>query len=262
MPVVAAAVLPHSPLLIPTIARHHAPLFAATTAAVEEIVSDIYAAKPDLIIVLTPHGVSYPGTVVVSSSDSYQANLEEFGDLQTALDASGAPGLTHQLKVVAEREHLPMVLQTFPSLDYGVGVPLYFLRQAKIETPILPISVAHHQPDIILRLGDALHDFLTGQVARAVIIASADFSRRHDRTPGGQRRPTAEERLYSNAIVANDPSLLVGHKPSPDTCGFGPVVALLATLRHQVASGKVQSFSAPLGVGLLTASFSFGHVAR
>lgn len=256
MPIVAAAVVPHSPLLLPTVAKDHAPLLAATTNAMNAIAELCYAAQPEVMILLTPHGESHDDTIVINAAETYRGNFTEFGDLTTTVTARGALGVVHQLKTVAEREHLPLVLQTAPELDYGTTVPLTLLQSKHFQLPIIPISLPYHTPELLLRTGGVLHDFLSSANLRSMIIASADMTRRKERTPATHRRPTTEERQLSAAIVAVDPAQATAVKPQTSTCGFGPIVTLLSTLDGLSREGKITSFEAPLGVGLLTATFT------
>lgn len=256
MAIVAAAVVPHSPLLIPTIAKHHAASLKETVAAVEQIVNDCYAAEPDVIVVLTPHGESHPNSLVVHTAEQFQGNFAAFGDIDTKVTAPGTLGYTHRLKSAAEHHHLPLFLRTFEELDYGVSVPLFYLQQGLAKTPIVPISLPHHEHDILLRTGALLNAFCGSERERVALIASADFSRR-DQNASNAKRPTAEEKKLSTAMTEVDPTIATALEPQSSTCAYGPVVALLAALQHLNATGKITSFAAPLGVGLLTTSFSF-----
>ncbi|MEK7637733.1 MAG: AmmeMemoRadiSam system protein B [Patescibacteria group bacterium] len=255
MPIVAAAVLPHTPLLLPTVAKEHAALLAVTTSQVQAVAADCYAAKPDVLVILTPHGSTLRQAIVVHAAEVYRGGFADFGDLVTHLDARGALGLTHQLKMAAEREHLPLVLQTFPELDYGTSIPLIFLLKSQPQAPVIPIIVPPRQPDLLLRTGAVLHDFLSATRARSVIVASADLSRRRERIPDARRRPSGEERRLSSAIVAVDPAQAAAVTPRLSTCGYDPIVVLLSTLQGLASSGRVMSFEAPFGVGLMTATF-------
>lgn len=258
MSIVFAAVVPHSPLLIPSIAREHSPLLEPTTKQLHLLAGELYAAKPDALIVLTPHGTVYPETIVVHSAGHYQGNFTSFGDLRLTISAPGAPGLIHQLKTVAERAHLPLVLRTFPDLDYGTSVPLHFFQFALPTLPVVPIFVDSQPTELLLRFGSVLHDFCTSSHDRYALIASADLSRRTSKQSQPVQKPTAEERQLSAAITAVDISQASAITPDHKTCGYAPITTLLGALAHHASVGIIHSFDAPLGVGLLTASFRFG----
>ncbi len=256
MPIVAAAVLPHTPLLIPGVGKDHGELLTLTKRSIAEVVEMGYAAKPDLMVVLTPHHETITDTIVVNVAERYHGGFAEFGDMSTVVTARGAVGYSHQLKTVAEQEHVSLVLHTYSELDYGTSVPLTFVLSPLPNVPVLPVILPFQQTDILLRAGMVLYDFLQAISARSMIIASCDMSRRSDRTPGVQRRPTTEERALSQAIVAVDPAPAIAITPHPTTCGFGPLVTLLSVIHPIAQHGTILSFEAPLGVGLLTAIFT------
>ncbi len=255
MPIVAAAVVPHSPLLIPSIAKGHTGLFKVTLEKMEQLAQEWYAAAPDCIVVLSPHGPAYDDAIVVHAAEHYRGGFQEFGDLQTQVVATGAIAETHRIKTVAEREHLPLLLQTYDELDYGSSVPLYFFLGPAPDVPIIPIATPHQQPELLLRLAAVLHNHFAAAPTRVAILASADLTRRADRSPGSNRRATIEEKQWSSAIVAVDPGQATVVDTSAATCGYGPILTLLSALNGMTTSGTIMSFEAPLGVGLLTASF-------
>ena len=262
MALVYAAVIPHSPLLIKAVAKDHYPLLDETIQQIQAMVNDNYAAKSEIIIWLSPHGPAIEQNVVILTADHFTGNLEEFGDIETKVDWPGATGPAHHLKTIAEQWQLPVSLQTTESLDYGFTVPLSFFTSTKSNLKIIPISVGHLPFPQLIRLGSVLYEFMVSSNIRFSIIASAEFSRRHRASADERRRPTAEEKTISQAITAVDPAQLANLKPRPGTCGLNPVVALLATLQNAAATGRIASFQAPLGVGLITAHFSLNHEHR
>lgn len=257
MPVVAAAVVPHSPLLLPNVSKEHASLLSLTTKTLGDIAAEIYAAKPDALVILTPHGPTSSETVIIQADEHYRATFQEFGDIQTVVEACSSLELTHGLRTAAESEHLAVQQQTFEILDYGTAVPLLTLLKPQPKLPIIPILVPT-QYDVILRTAAVLHDFFTSVRSRIIIVASADFSRRRTTAAHSlvKQRPTPEERTISSAIVAVDPTQLSSLQPHASTCGYTPTLALLATLQSIAVAGTIRSFEAPLGVGMLTATFT------
>src|SRR5689334_3799635 len=106
MPIVAASVIPHTPLLLPTIAKQHRNLFSRTTTAINDVANDWYAAKPDVAIIISPHGISEEQEAVLHSGERFIGRFEDYGDMSTTISAIGAVGISHQLKSSAEHEHV------------------------------------------------------------------------------------------------------------------------------------------------------------
>jgi aromatic ring-opening dioxygenase catalytic subunit (LigB family) len=258
MAIVGAAVVPHSPLLLPTIARDHAALFTATHEAITALGEQLYAAQPDKVIVITPHSATVETLPVIYVADQYRGTFTEFGDISTEILVPGAPGTGHQLKTSAERHHVPLALRTYDTLDYGTSVPLSCLWPLPLTPPpTIPLIVTGIDMAAALALGQLLYDHCAASRERFVIIASADMSRRRRSTPVTHARPTAEEKILSQAILAVDPAMSTEQTIQPDTCGALPVTILLAAIQELHPTATITSFAAPMGVGLLTAGFSF-----
>lgn len=252
MSIVAAAVVPHSPLLLPTVAKEHAALFSKTQEAALIVGQNVYAAQPDCVVILTPHGELLDDAAVLHVAEKYSGGFTTFGDFSTSVSAPGSPSIAHRLKDVAEREHVSLHLQTHEELDYGTSIPVHTALQQLPNTPILPVllggmSIAH-----TLRLGQLLYEFGASSTTRIALIASADLTRRKV-SMTTLTKPSSEEKLLSQAIMSVDPSMLASATPQQDTCGFSPIVALLAALQQQHPKAEILNFEAPMGVGLLTA---------
>jgi aromatic ring-opening dioxygenase LigB subunit len=256
MSIVAAAVLPHSPVLLSSIAKEHSSLFSVTQESMRDILSEGIAAQPDVILVLTPHGPSEAGDIALHTAEHFRGVFDDFGDMTTTLTARGAVGISHQLHSAAEAAHVHLPQQTFTTLDYGTSIPLTQLPSSVTAPLLCVVQCLTQDPESILRCADVLREFTIRHRQRFFVIASADCTRRRDRHPDARRRPTAEERTYSSAITAVDAPQLSGFRPDPTTCGYGPILMLLAMLQGHAAEGHVRTFEAPLGVGLLTADFS------
>ena len=256
MAIVAAAVIPHSPLILPSIAKEHDALFALTHHSLTEISELLYASQPDLVVLLTPHS-SDPITTgtVVHVAETYHGDLVSFGDFTTSCDVHGSPSAAHRLKMTAEREHFSLLLQTHDGLDYGTSIPFLTVLQQLVNTPVLPIICTQSDFSTSLQLGQLLYEQYTAEHDRVVILASSDLSRRKRKSSGNPDQPTSEEKLLSQAMLAVDPSVLAATTPNTDTCGFAPIVTLLSALQQLHPEPKILSFQSPMGVGLLTAFF-------
>ncbi len=252
MALVAAAVVPHSPLLISSIAKHLAASSAATRAALLEVGQEIYAAQPDTVMVITPHGPRLEATAGLEVSEMLSGPLTEFGQLQTALHVPGAIALAHRFKEAAAAAHFPVVLQTNGAVDYGVTVPWLTMWPEPVPWSLLALTVPPLPLETALRCGDILRDFCLSRVERIALIASGDTDRRGAPMPDSARRPTPTERLFSDAIVQNDVSQLT---PTSDTCLQTPLAILLGALQTLPATGRIVSFEVPVTIGQLVADF-------
>lgn len=254
MAIVAAAVVPHSPLLIPTIAKKYLEQSTQTLAALSQLGRELYAVQPDVVVILTPHGAEISGAVAIEIGDTLTADLHDFGDLQTKADIRGAVGLAHQLKEAAEDVGVPLLLQSRQGLDYGVTVPWITLWPESVHFPLIPLSIHRLTMDEVIRLGHLLHDFFQGRPERVILIASGDTDRRSPNATSADRRPTTAERKVSEAIATVEVSRLAELLP-PRMCLTEPLAVVLASLQGLSTKGNIVSFEVPVAVGQLIASF-------
>ncbi len=251
MPLVAAAVVPHSPLLIDRLAGHHRQLFHVTHAALGEIGADLRARQPDLVVLLTPHGPLINNRPTLNVAEKYVGRMIEFGDQHTHIQVPGDPRFAQLCADVAEQFDVELPKCTRLELDYGCTVPWSWLFGSQSPMKILPLAVAHQSPEELLNLGRVLEELCHQTKLRLAIVTSADLLPRAQRS---HERPLAEERTIGEAIGRTDPSPLLSIQLK-DVCGLAPIIVLLSSLRRAHSIGTVQSFQAPLSVGLLTASF-------
>ncbi len=77
--IVFAAIVPHSPLLVPSIGKEHRDKLSATLAAIAEIEQAIYLAKADTLCIIAPHGSRYPDAFSINLSQKYSATSKLSG---------------------------------------------------------------------------------------------------------------------------------------------------------------------------------------
>lgn len=254
MAIVAAAVVPHSPLLVPTIAKNHLEASRQTREALVGLGQELYAAQPDVVVILTPHGLTVEGAFSLEVNDQLHGSLAEFGDIETVVTIPGAIGLAHRLKEAAEDANIPLLLQSHPGLDYGVTVPWLTLWAEPMTWPVIPLVTGQQSMDELVRLGTMLREFFQTRPERVAWIASGDTDRRATSMSGQDRRPSPVERKISTAIVKNDISD-VTTIPLRANCLVAPLTVLLAGLQGLPGRGTIESFEVPLTVGQLVASF-------
>ncbi|MBI3572628.1 MAG: hypothetical protein HY092_00305 [Candidatus Kerfeldbacteria bacterium] len=257
MPLVFAGIVPHSPLLVPGVAKEHYPLFSQTIKSVAVMSAELYATQPDAVVILSPHMTSVPDHVTVQVGDRLEGNLTEFGDPSTTVSLWGATGLAHLLKAMAEQQKLMLEVQTPTAIDYSVTISAMLLGLSTHSVQCLPIGVAHVGAAALLRVGLLLNEWCHQRPERMAIIATADLTRRHDSNTA-ERRPTKEEREISLAVTAVDPAPLGAYVGKSKTCGIQPITTLLACLQPHRSKGTIRSFEAPLGVGQMVADVSLG----
>lgn len=254
MPIVAAAVVPHSPLLLPSIAKNHAARSTALLTSLQTLGQELYAYQPDTVVFLTPHGHTAPGTSTIEVAEILTGKLIDFGDIRTELTVRGALGLSHRLKEAAEDADVPLNLQTSYGLDYGVTVPWTTMWSEDMPWTALPLNVHGGSAESLIRLGDVVREFFQSSPERVVLVASGDATRRRNTMTDSDRRPTPDERLLGEAIAQVDARQLGSIAPE-SMCLRDPLVVLLSSLNGLSFRGTLRHFDVPITVGQVIADF-------
>ena len=256
-----AAVVPHSPLLIPNIGKDNAAQFVTTKSAFETIKEKIVAAKLDTILILSSKGATSEHNFTININQEYKANFEIFGDLVTDLRIPSDLKLISRLREELEA-HFPLRLATDTGLDYASSVPLFLIFD-KIKIPIIPIAVTNSDHEQVDAFALALQSALLHSKKRIGILASADLSHRLSKQSPAGYSPKAkkiDQRLIE--ILRNtDHKSLVEIKSLAEEvdCEDMPVLDLLLGLLHDVgAKPELVNYEALFGVGHLTLLYSLG----
>ncbi len=258
--IVYAAIVPHSPLLLPTVGKEHRAKLAATVAALQEVEQGLYLAKPDVVVIIAPHGARYPDAFSINLSQNYTGNFKTFGDFSTTINVKGDFMLIDHLQRLMREENVPFTLTSNGDLDYGFLVPIQLLT-SHLTTKFIPISPSLLDGKAHYDFGRQLKRILHADPKRVAIIASADLSHKlGPESPGGA---SAEGPQFDAGIKAaletNDIAKLMAMSPSlvegAGQCGYRPIMIMLGALDEINVSSKVLSYEAPFGVGYLTAKY-------
>lgn len=254
---VYAAIVPHSPILIPEIGREHAKKLKKTSAALEIVRKELVAARPQTIVILSPHGAIIPDAFSANLFDSYRLSLQEFGNFQIATSfRTDARTLDHLQRHL--RGRIPFVLHSVESLDYGTAVPLILLAPKDVR--IVPMHTSLLDTKAHYQFGDLLKNEIMESNRRVAVLASADlaYTPKDKSTPLSKKVLKLDEYLCACIESRNAPGLLQV-EPSvikaSKMCGWGPLVALHGLLERVNTFPKVLSYESVLGVGYVTASF-------
>ena len=260
MSIVFAAIAPHPPLLAPSIGKENVKKLSATADAFKILSRDLHVAKPDTIVVISPHGPVMEERFTVGVHETYEGALQEFGDFSTRLTFRPDHGLVEHLRRAARREGHLLHLQTEIGLDYGVTVPLLFLLSEFTSLPrVVPIYYSLRDAKTQFSFGQVLGDTCSSVQHRIAIIASADLSHRlRTDSPAGYS-PRAQE--FDDAVLEavrhkNAVSLInmeSGLVKEVEACGYRSILILLGSLHGMNYEPKILSYEAPFGVGYLVA---------
>ncbi len=261
--IVFSAIVPHSPLLVPTIGKEHREKLAGTIAAMTEIEQALYLLKPDTICIIAPHGTRYPDAYSINLSSKYTGDFKSFGDFSTTITAKSDFLMIDHLQRKLREENVPFTLSSNEVLDYGFSVPILLLTSHLQSWKLVPITPSMFDGASHYEFGKQLKRILHAESSRVAVIASADLSHKLTKDAPGGFSPDAAmfDQVIVDAATSHNPEALL--KLSPDLvenvgqCGYRPIMSMLGTLDGMNVISKKLCYEAPFGVGYLTVRYDF-----
>lgn len=266
MPLVFAAIMPHGDELLPFTAP--GPGLLPLRRAMESIGAAMRAARPDVLVIASPHHLRIPGHLAIVDT-VHAAGCVESGAGNYARDVRIDRGFNRVLADAAAESGLPPVrvgyltsegdLSCLP-LDFGSLVPLYYLIGAD-EAPA--VCVVGPPRDLGLRPLERFGAALAARCAerRVAFVASADQAHAHDAGGPYGFDPAAAryDALVQDAVRAGDLSPLLGldsaflDAAKPDAPWQ---MAILAGLLGGPRAAHDFAYARPTYFGMLTARFA------
>jgi len=258
---VFAGITPHPPILIPNVGKDNIKQIAATVNAMNQLEKDLYAAEPDVIMVISPHAELNPDAFLLNLSADYIVNFEEFGDLETKLTFKDSPKLCMDIQErVEDNANIKMYLTSQEKLDHGTGVALYYLTKHLKNISIVPLSISMLPLDKHVIFGQELKKEIAISEKRIAFIASGDLSHRLKKGAPAGFAPEGEkfDKELIEKIKAKDLAgiLKMDNKfvDKAGECGLRSVVTLMGLLEEVNYQPEVLSYEGPFGVGYLVAN--------
>ncbi|MBC7326102.1 MAG: AmmeMemoRadiSam system protein A, partial [Moorella sp. (in: Bacteria)] len=181
------AFMPHPPIMVPEVGGQELEKIRATVAAARELAARLAACRPEVVVIISPHGPVFRDAVGLWATGELKGDLKAFraGDVRFSyrLDLD----LSRAIADAAREADLPLAwLDTAacrrygltPELDHGMMVPLYYLRRAGIEAPLVALGMAFLDREQLYAFGAALGRAIETSPRRAVLVASGDLSHR------------------------------------------------------------------------------------
>ena len=178
MSIPGAIIVPHPPVILPTVGRGREREIQATTDAYRKAAKRAAAWKPDVLVITSPHSVMYRDYFHISPGRGASGSMASFGAPQTRLSVTYDEELRQELKMRAEAMDIPAgtMGERDSKLDHGTFLPLYFLREAGVNCPILRIGLSGMSPLEHYKLGQCIAQAVESLGRRAVLVASGDLS--------------------------------------------------------------------------------------
>jgi aromatic ring-opening dioxygenase LigB subunit len=245
-------------------------LAQATRAGMGELGRAFTAARPDVVVVATPHNVHIAGAFAVVVAGRVAGSLE--GTPQpVALDVPSETALAWLLLETLIADDLPALGVSFGSndpsaavapMDWGVLIPLWFMGgRHEPPLPVVVIAPARDLPAVAhVRAGAAIASAAAASGRRVAFIASADHGHAHraDGPYGYHSDAKVYDERVRRLVEADQLSGLL--EISPDLVERAKAdswwqMMMLLGATGDGWRGRLISYEAPTYFGMLTAVY-------
>ena len=261
MPLLNAAIVSHSPILIPEIGKINRQILNKTVDAYTELASQLQGNDIETIIIISPHGQVQDKRFTINVGPELAINLSEFGYLGAKRKFNSDLQIISELKDFSGPE---IQLISHEKMDYGCSVPLHLLTNNMPDVKIVSISYAGELGlEDHFNLGEHLGKVVGNSAKRIAIIASGDLSHRLKKSSPNGYSPKGAK--FDNKLIEylNDPEtvrkniLAMDAKLIKDAneCGLKSISILLGALSNLEYKPKMLAYQTELGIGYLTMDF-------
>jgi AmmeMemoRadiSam system protein A len=239
----------------------------STRAAFERAASEIAEINPETIIYITPHSCLYGDYIHISPGTKASGDLRQFRARNVKFSVEYDEELAMLIGKLSTADGLPAgpLGERDASLDHGVLVPMYFIRNAEAgagAAKIVRISLSGFSLIDHYRFGMYIADAVRKLGRRAVLIASGDMSHRlkEDGPYGFAPEGPLHDAHVKSCLEASDMRGLLAIEPSvregAGECGLASVVVAAGYLDGHKVKSEVYSYEGPYGVGYLVAALT------
>lgn len=266
---VFAGLSPHPPIIVPEVGGSELEKAAQTVAGMRAWAEKAAAARPEVLILISPHGSFLRDAIGYLGSPEPAGSFEAFGAPEISFTAANDLELAGMIAAEAGKDGIEVIkiapgrygLSHTAGLDHGVLTPLYYLRNAGISPSLVVFGISLLPYRELFRFGQALGRVVAKSPRRIGLIASGDLS--HSLLPGAPAGHTPEGKVFDRtvrkALESMDVELLIN---LPDElvegareCGLRPIIMMLGALDSYRVVSRIYSYEGPFGVGYLVADF-------
>ncbi|MBU4338366.1 AmmeMemoRadiSam system protein B [Patescibacteria group bacterium] len=250
-----AAIAPHPPIIIPGIGRgKNLKRVQKTILAMERLRQDLEKAKPDTIIIVSPHAPPEFDSFGINSREKLKGDLLDFG-LAKKFEFSNDLEIAGKIRDSAPDEKISAHFRE-SALDHGALVPLYYLTK-NIKPKIVHLSFTFLDYSVHFRYGKIIGNVSRDDSKKIAIIASGDLS--HRLIPGAPAGYSARGKEFDRTIIEHLENRKIKKILALDKalveeageCGLRSIIMLLGILSGQRYDFNLLNYEGPFGVGYM-----------
>jgi aromatic ring-opening dioxygenase LigB subunit len=272
VPLVYACIAPHGGETIPALAGGRLRLFSPTRRGMRILARRVKAARPDTIVIASPHNLRLPKHIGVVISEYSSGEVVE-GTKKVRLRVKCDVEMGRAVIDEAERRSLPVVGANYGALegpmsdlamDWGTLIPLwFFLRGSRLKTRVLIVTPSRGIPlGQNYEFGKCVAKVAEYSRRRVVFVASADQAHAHRKNGpyGFDARAKVYDRRVFEAVERGRLSSVMRinqddiEAAKPDS--LWQMTMLAGALSVVPMGGELVSYQVPTYYGMLCAGFT------
>jgi len=263
MPIDAAFIVPHPPLIIPEVGRGEEKNIQNTADAYNNVGKRIAEIKPQTIIVISPHSTMYGDYIHISPGPGGRGDMARFHAEDVVIKKKYDSSFIFALCDAAKRNGVPAGTngEKDPAIDHGVLVPLYFVEKYYKDYELVLISISGLSSLDHYRFGECIAQTAELLKRRIVIIASGDLS--HKLGKGGpygfaEEGPIFDRQITKAMASANFMDFLTFEESFSEAaaeCGLKSFIEMAGALDGLKVKATFLSYEGPFGVGYAVCAF-------
>lgn len=201
MAIVGAFMVPHPPLIIPSVGRGGEKQVETTIRSYEHVADMIAELKPETIIISSPHSVMYADYFHISPGTEAKGSFSDFGASEVKFREDYDSELVDRIATLASSRNFPAgtLGERNRNLDHGTMVPLWFIEQKYkdfklVRTGLSGLDLIKHY-----EYGMMIKEAVDSLDRRVVFVGSGDLS--HKLQPYGPYGFAPEGPEYDKRIM-------------------------------------------------------------
>ena len=178
MPVLAAYMVPHPPMIVPQIGKGSEEQVRVTIRAYQQVADEIAALQPETIIISSPHAVLYGDYFHVSPGNSASGDFGRFRAPQVSFRETYDTELVRKICDIADANGFPAgtLGERDRQLDHGTMVPLFFVEQRYRDFKLVRVGLSGLSLPEHYAFGQIIRRAADDTGRKVVFIASGDLS--------------------------------------------------------------------------------------
>ena len=254
----AAGLFPHPPIMVPEIGGKETKKIQQTMDAVRKSMKLIMETDPETVVVMSPHNLCLPSGPAIFIKENLAGDLMYFGHPEVSMEFSVDQELAEAVMKEAEPV-IPLFRMDEAAakkfgrkieIDWGMFVPMYFLKKAAFKGNVLLFSPCFTNYDMNKVLGEIVTNCAEKLGRRIAIVASGDLSHRLTKdSPNGIVFDRGVMKALEGKTMEPLLTMTDDFIERIGMCGLPSVYFLFGALSGKEWSIPVLSHEGPFGVG-------------